>query len=136
MLLHILFRMLPSCLTCLGMTTPSTHSHQSSPPRLKTLPLLHHANMANNHVPSTTPTPLNSPHSSPSSPLSLHSTPQDSPHRLSNSNPNLLCLVIPIQIPPPHLRDLDNSSPLSDSNYHHLLDLYETYLHYPTKHSG
>lgn len=52
------------------------------------------------------------------------------------NTPNIICLTIPIRIPPPHLADPDNHPPLVDNHYHLLVNLYEAYLYYPNSSMG
>lgn len=71
----------------------------------------------------TTPTP-----SSPNAPLN---------NSLSHlQNHNLICLVIPIELPPHLLRDTYINLPQNDANFYQLTNLYESYLHYPSTSSG
>lgn len=62
-----------------------------------------------------------------------HSEP---PSNSTSSNPqvelssNLVCLVISIWIPSPHLRDQDLNPPTNNAYFHHLANYYEAHLRY------
>lgn len=71
------------------------------------------------------------------------------PLQLPKSHQQLNCTIQPIVvtqsrayvsnhigIPPPNLRDSDNTPPLQDNVFFQLSNLYEMYLHYPSNNSG
>lgn len=81
----------------------------------------------NTHLQNSPPTtPLNSPLNSLSN--STNQNPQESQSTLPQSTQpdrNLYFLVIPIKLPPPPLRGIDNNPPLNDVCFHQLPNFYE-----------